>query len=911
MGKLGKTLAPRKYSVSQRPPNFAFRPVRTDLLKQLEADSLNRPKLLSVIAPVGYGKTVLMSGLYAHRRETGERCFWIGLDERHKSVDRFLSAFRLERPNVESDIELVQALLKVDTSIDQQVDQLLELLTELDRPTSIFIDNLNSCIDDRLAVILDALIFRTSSAIRFVWSSTSEPGFNVGRARLEGLVRQIGLAELSLNTDEVGELLGDELSLSIGEQNIKAIVQRTEGWPAAIRMAQIILGETEQPLAVLAGFSGTDEDIAALLQRQVMGRFSIDLQEFLLCLGQLRTFNLELCRYAIDLDESNAHLAFLLQRNVFMVPLDRNRRRYRLHGLFREYLLSEADRLLDPARRGDVLVKASQWCEQQQEWNDAIDYALTAGDLIAASRLLDRIAKTYVREQRDIQQYVFWVERVEGAGGTIGWETHFWYVWALVFQRRYEQGRIEHERLSARFHSLSDEAIVSGDFQLRIDHLRMCIDLFTDRLADAERAATRWILDEQQHDAYTSGSIRCIRSICLSSRHQFSLARETMLTAQPVLLEVGGPYTIGWISLIQGSVAAYEGDCANAYRDLMPAFSRARRELGVDAALCGSMACVAASCAVEMGQSDEAHKLLVTVLSTLQSNVLVDSAACGVDAAIKLWNGGADEIVSVSQLREVTRGYPPRLALMFSCNLIQRYIVLGDLDSALAEAEMIGMKTDGSLSGQAHAHERAIPRLGDLWSLTLLSLLLATSQFTTAEVLIERESEPAKKDGRHGHLVDLDIAKAAVAFHLGNSAGAIKAVTSAVRRAARRHIVRPFSDRREIFSLIIAQGGMSAGAFALSEEKAFFSELCVSCELTKSATEIIDTERADTVFVAPTRREAELLRLLDTGLSNMEIANYSNVSITTIKWHLKNLYRKLGVTNRAAALARARDVSLL
>jgi LuxR family maltose regulon positive regulatory protein len=63
------------------------------------------------------------------------------------------------------------------------------------------------------------------------------------------------------------------------------------------------------------------------------------------------------------------------------------------------------------------------------------------------------------------------------------------------------------------------------------------------------------------------------------------------------------------------------------------------------------------------------------------------------------------------------------------------------------------------------------------------------------------------------------------------------------------------------------------------------------------------------VSAKPTTKEAELLSLLEMGLSNQEIAERTEVSITTVKWHLRNLYRKLGVSNRNAALARARGLT--
>ena len=62
---------------------------------------------------------------------------------------------------------------------------------------------------------------------------------------------------------------------------------------------------------------------------------------------------------------------------------------------------------------------------------------------------------------------------------------------------------------------------------------------------------------------------------------------------------------------------------------------------------------------------------------------------------------------------------------------------------------------------------------------------------------------------------------------------------------------------------------------------------------------------------SPTSRELELLRLIEVGLSNQQLADRLNVSVATVKWHLYNLYTKLGVSSRSAALARARSLNLL
>jgi LuxR family maltose regulon positive regulatory protein len=904
-------------SAGHNPPSFMFQVVRTRLLAELECAPDKQPKLLSIVAPIGYGKTVLMSELYAHLYQKGMHCYWISLSERHASVERVLYSLRVARSGPEAGLDPTQALLQGDESIVQRPDELIALLAKLPFQVTIFIDNLNSCVDGSLGAFLDALIFRTPASVRFVWSSTTELAIDIGRAKLEGLVRQIGYSDLSLNAQETRELLGADLDGRIGNSGVVAILRQTEGWPAAIRMAQIILAESDQPLAALEGFSGADEDVAALLNRQVLGRFAPDLCKFLLCLAQLRTFTASLCRHATGDDAAEAHLDFLLQRNVFMIPLDRNRKRYRLHSLFREYLLGEGERLLSKARKREVLQGAADWCEQNEYWHDAIDYALAAGAHAAVSRMLDRTARTYVREQGDIQQYIVWVEQLQdegrGKGVGIGWETHYWYVWALVFQRRYEYGLQQHGLLAARFRdrSASDEKLPPADLSQRIDHLRVCIDLFTDRIDDAYRGAEAWLAASKNKDPYSIGSIGCIKSLCLAGSFKLAQAWQTMRVAQPVLLEIGGADMVGWINLINGTLLVYEGNYALAYDELATGLSQARSRLGDESVLCGTMAFVGAKCAVELGRDDDARELLKLGLKTARNNVLVDTAACGFDAAVKLWSGIDDDVVSIARLRDIAKGYPSRLSLMLSCCLIQRLLRLGRVNDALAEAERMGLVEEKGKFAEFD-DEALLPRYRDLFAATAIDLYIATRRFRQADALITRELRIARDDGRAARVVELELARAAVAVQ-GNDIGvAAKNLTSAIRRAAQRRIVRPFHERADTVARLVGQRKTSSWSFVMAEERDFFDAICRSLGCGGDVPSEKDVVwRGGDEKVKPTPREAELLSLLDIGLSNQEIADRTQISITTIKWHLKNLYKKFGVSTRTAALARARDMTLL
>lgn len=893
------------------PPGFLFQPVRTRVLKELIEAGPQGPKVLSIVAPIGYGKTVLMSELHGALQGT-QACYWIGLDDRDTTLERVIRAIDAALSGRDSELHPSHALLHGDEPVATRIDALLEVIGGVTTAATVFIDNLNSCTDEALAALCDALVFRTPDHVRFVWSTTTDIPIALGRAKLEGRIRQIGHAELSLNAAETRALLGAEIEEHIGAIGVRAILQQTEGWPAAIRMAQIVLAGAERPRAALEAFSGSDEDVAALLNRQVLKGFTPKLRDFLLCLGQLRNFTPELCRAAIDKAGAERHLDVLLRRNVFLIPLDRNRKSYRLHGLFREFLLSEAERFLDPARKREVLKRAAAWCEQHEVWRDAVDYALAAGEMDAASRILDRTARMFVRDRGDIELYIRWVNALEAAGAELGWESHFWYVWALIFHRHYESGRVEHERLVKRLRSAAKRGL-PPDLAQRIDYLRICLDILTDRIDDTLRRIDDWLRVDRSDDPYNIGSVHGLKAIALATSFRFAQAREALTVAERVFHETDGAYTRGWVSKTHGSISLYEGDYLRAQRELGAGLARAREELGEEAVLADTLAFVNAFAAVEMGRDDEARELVRLGLRNAYGHGLVDVVACGFDAAVKLWQGSSDELISIPRLREVARSHPPRLGLMLSCFLVRRLLHLGRLKEALVEAQAVGLGADGARGPLPDATQMMQPRFRDLHAATALDLLMAATRYREADALIEQEIALARHDGRMARLVELGLARMTIYLQVGDVRHATKELSQAVSRAAPRSIVRPFRDQAAAIATLVNDTKPSAWAFALGEERTFFHQLCERLPIDNpvASQRIAAWSPDDAGAVVPTAREAELLALIDQGLSNQQIADHTGAAVGTIKWHLKNLFRKFGVSNRSAALARARAMGLL
>lgn len=891
------------------PPNYAFAPVPIRLLTEA-AGVPERPKLLALVAPVGYGKTVFMSALYARLRTQGERCFWTALDDRDSTMERVLRLLEDLAYRHSAQLHPTQALFRGDEPLESRVDLLVEAAARQPGPFTVFIDNLNSCADPALGYVLDRLVFETPSSVRFVLSSTSVLPVNLVRARLEGGVREVGIGDLSLDAAEVAALLGAELVAVVGEDGVQTVARQTEGWPAAVRLAQIALQTAERPRELLDGFSGADQDLAAFLNRQVLSRFPVEMRAFLSGLGLLRSFCADLARQATGCESAGDHLELLVQRNVFVIPLDRNRSWYRLHTLFREYLRGEAQRSLTEAQRTGILLRASHWCEQQGRVRDAIDYALQAFAFEVAAELLERSASGIVRDRGDMLQYIEWVDTLLKRRCVLGWQAEYWYVWALVLNRNYERGRERIDRLSRRIR----EACAGGEpaellhLQRRLDIAKASIDVFTDRLPEAYHNGSLWLEGADGDDPFDATAASCTVSIYLSGAFRFTEAREALQQAQTAAYQTNSRYASGWVIALNALPPIYEGNYALIHPELEPALQALQQGLGEGAGICGTIALLAASCEVEMGREDAARPLLVQGLRNAETHGFVDAVACGLDAAVKLWDGDDDAVVPIARLRKLAASYSPRLAFMLSCFLVRRLLRLGRFAAALEEGERAGLERD-----EPGASALAIARTRDLHAAAILDLAIARGDVRIAEALIGEAFRSARSDGRIGRMVELALAELEIAFHAGNTAAASRHLMRAVSLAANRAIVRPFLDRAQAIAALVEDTRPVDWGFALMHERRFFVDLCRRLPISnKSLQDRVEVLRADSQLVDPlTRRQMELLMLLDAGLSNQQIADRTHVTLSTVKGHLQKLYAKFGVSSRSAALARARAMSLL
>ena len=367
--------------------------VRTQALDHL-ASVLDYP-LTIVNAPSGYGKTTLLAGW---ANETPAHVVWLALDEKDNDPARFcthlLAALDRVAPgalaarlpyeqNVAtylSDVSLLTRLINALAAAEGEIALVIDDYHALDPDNEAIHDAMLYLIEHLPARIHVILLTRTMLSLR------------TSKLRVQQKLLELRIDDLRFTEEEARRFLEQSIGEEVRPDVCARIYARTEGWVAGLQLAALALDEDAGPVDSLVDHMSEHPYVVGFLADEVLRRLPREVGENVLRIAALDRFNVALCDALPGVVDSQTTLEILERENAFLVPLDESHGWYRFHGLFAEVLRKRLHQL-HPDQLVTLYRQASGWCETNGIADEAVHYAMLAGDEDAVVRIVRDVAK--------------------------------------------------------------------------------------------------------------------------------------------------------------------------------------------------------------------------------------------------------------------------------------------------------------------------------------------------------------------------------------------------------------------------------------------------------------------------------------------------------------------------------------
>jgi LuxR family maltose regulon positive regulatory protein len=439
---LTKTASPavRKFAV-QRP----------DLIRFLDG-AMGR-RLILLRAPAGYGKTTLAAEWSQRLRESGALVAWLSLDVDDNEPGAF--AYHLARAFESAARHLADdaiELLKASNLIPARnvMSALLNAASEVDAEVYLFLDDFHVLADGRCHELVKLLLRYAPSNLHLVLVSRIEPRFSLSRLRLENELVEIDAAFLKFKLEEMAAFLGEGLASSLGSAGVAKLHATTEGWPAALQLARILLMNSADPAAQVRTITGTSRTISEYFE-DTLATEPEEVVDFLLRTSILDQMNPSLCSAVAGCREDSGILETLEREQFLLVPLDGAGTWYRYHHLLREFL---TDRLR--VRMGDQILdlhrRACRWYAARGMWTEAVDYAIAAGDYELAIEFIAHCAMPMVA-RGDLLTLLSWEEKLPSELMGSQLEVKLALAWGMCLVTRFKEAEVLLSQVEAGAHA--------------------------------------------------------------------------------------------------------------------------------------------------------------------------------------------------------------------------------------------------------------------------------------------------------------------------------------------------------------------------------------------------------------------------------------------------------------------------
>lgn len=870
------------------PPSRSKIVSRPHLVTRLKDGLVMDHKLILISAPAGFGKTTLISEWIA----TGEHpVAWLSLDEGDNDPARFLSYIIAALQTIKGEIGAGLLGALQDTQPPSSEAVLTALLNEITTVPDQFVLVLDDyhVIDSRpVGEALTFLLEHLPPRMYLIIATREDPDLPLARLRARDQLTELRAADLRFMPSETAEFLNRVMSLNLAAEDIDALEARTEGWIAGLQLAAISMQGDHDTASFIESFTGSHRFVLDYLVEEVLQQQSEAVQNFLLRTSILERMCGPLCDSVLLTCSGSGQetLEYLERANLFIVPLDNERCWYRYHHLFAELL---RQRLQQHGKMAEYHIRASEWNEDNGLEFDAFHHAAAANDVERTSRLIQgKGMPLHVRGA--LVPVLNWLESLPTT--VLDERPILWVMYAGALTTAGQTADVE-QKLKAAEAALqgAELDIDARDILGRIANNRAAL-AFIQYQADTAIVQALRALEYLRPDNLP---VRNISTWALGAAYQQkgdqTAAKRAFSEAISISQTIEHTFVTKLATMGLGRVQETENrlyPAAETYRHALQLFGEYPLPSACEAYL------GLARIYYEWNDLDaaEQHGQQSLRLARQWDRSIDRFIVCEVFLArLKLARGDASG--ASAMLKEAEHS-------VCQHNFVHRI-------PEVAAAQVLVLLRQGKLESAAQlAQTHELP-------FSQAQVCLAQGDMSSALAVLERLGQQMDEKGWQDERLKVMVLQAVALHAQGEKDKALEQLGETLTLAEPGGFIRLFMDEGEPMRLLLADFRVAIEKQSHNRDhllSGYIDKLLFAFTQPVAGPGSASPYQKSDIVESLSERELEVLMALRSELNGPEIARQLIISLNTLRTHTKNIYKKLGVNSRRAAIRRAEDLDL-
>lgn len=853
--------------------------LRPHLIKRL--NNCTQCKLTLVSASAGFGKTTLISEWAAGCKQP---VAWLSLDEEHKDPACFLTYFIAALQTITTDIgDSLSALLQSlqQPPMEFVLKKLLNEITAIPEPFIFVLDDYHVLDSEDIDKIITVILENMPPLMHLVIATREDPHLPLARLRGRGQMAELRASDLCFTSPETVDFLNQIMGLHLSAEDITVLESRTEGWIAGLQLAAIFMQGNDDNSGFIKSFTGSHHFILDYLIEEVVNQQSEYIKSFLLCTSILERVCGSLCDSVLpDTSSSGSDtLKYLDRLNMFIIPMDNERRWYRYHHLFAELLRQRLQQSNNDI--AELHIRASEWYEKNNLYLEAFHHSTAANDIDRTIRLIE--GKGIPRHSRGpVISILNWLQSLP-------------------------------------------EAVLDSKPILLITFATVSLGLgqvagAEQKLKAAETAIERIELDEINRDMI--GQIASMRAIIVMTQYN----AETMKTQSLRALEYLSPKNLSSRTTSTWTLAkSYEllGDRTTAritYNETLVIGQRSGNIVFTLLAKAGLS--YIDEVENQFHKAAQIYREILEIAGDKPLPVLCD-VHLGLARIFYQWNDMDTALQFAQSSIVLARLFEHTIDRFIICEifLARVKLALGDVDTAsaqlastaqsvhqsifihrmpeLAAGQVLVLIKKGKLKAAAE-----IARKNEL-QISQVRVFLAQGDTSSALAILEPVYQDAETMDWDNEKLEIMVLNAIALYLHGTNDKATQLIVNVLGMTEPEGFIRIFVDEGlPMFRLLSEINTKGILPDYVAKLLAAFKAKDKHIEYTSK---LIPSQP---LIYPLSQRELEVLQLIKEGLSNQEIGDRLFIALDTVKGHNRRIYDKLDVENRAQAINKASTLNI-